>query len=308
MILEHALLPVLPGREEDFEAAFAEAKALIASMEGFRGLTLSRCLERQNTYLLLVEWETLEDHTEGFRGSQAYLQWRDLLHGFYEPMPVVEHFTEVHRTSLASLVGVGRRVLLPRAATEDTMVAEGELQDPEPDLNDGVVWLRRWQASDQACVQAASDEGHIPQSTTVPAPFSVEAGQEWIARQHGRTRDGQGWSLAIAEAESGRAVGCVVLLLRPQSGVVGLGYWLAPDDRGRGYATRAVGLLTSWALQAQAFARVEAWVEPDNAASVAVLRRCGFDHEGRLRSFLTIGSRRVDAAVYAKVADRGRPS
>jgi heme-degrading monooxygenase HmoA len=99
MILEHALLPVLPGREEDFEAAFAEATALIAAMEGFRRLALSRCLERESTYLLLVEWETLEDHTEGFRGSQAYLRWRDLLHGFYEPMPEVEHFTEVQRVS-----------------------------------------------------------------------------------------------------------------------------------------------------------------------------------------------------------------
>ncbi len=190
----------------------------------------------------------------------------------------------------------------------DRMQRDVELEDPEPDLTDEVVWLRRWEATDLACIQAASDEGRIPQSTTVPASFSVEAGQAWIARQHGRTRDGQGWSLAIADAESDRAVGCVVLLLRPQPGVVGLGYWLAPDDRGRGYATRAVGLMASWALQVQDFARVEAWVEPDNAASVAVLRRCGFDCEGRLRSFLTIGSRRVDASVYAKVADRGTRS
>lgn len=97
MILEHALLPVLPGREEEFEAAIAQAKPLIASMKGFRGLTLSRCLERQSTYLLLVEWETLEDHTEGFRGSPEYLQWRALLHRFYDQMPDVEHFNEVHR-------------------------------------------------------------------------------------------------------------------------------------------------------------------------------------------------------------------
>lgn len=153
------------------------------------------------------------------------------------------------------------------------------------------------------CVQSASREGLTPQSTTVPSPFSVEAGQEWIARQHGRTRDGQGWSLAMVDAESGRAVGCVVLLVRPQPGVVGLGYWLTPVARNRGYATRAVGLMTSWALQVQGFARVEAWVEPDNAASSAVLRRCGFAYEGRLRSFLSIGPRRADAAVYSRLAD-----
>lgn len=95
MILEHALLPVLPGREEAFEQAFAEAKALIASMSGFRRLSLSRCAEEPSSYLLLVEWDTLEDHTEGFRGSAEYQEWRRLLHHFYEPFPVVQHFSRV---------------------------------------------------------------------------------------------------------------------------------------------------------------------------------------------------------------------
>ena len=95
MILEHALLPVRPGEEAAFEAAFAEAKGIIAAMPGFAGLTLSRCLERPDTYLLLVRWERLEDHTEGFRGSPGYQQWRALLHRFYEPFPTVEHFSTV---------------------------------------------------------------------------------------------------------------------------------------------------------------------------------------------------------------------
>ena len=95
MILEHALLPVRPGRQSAFEAAFAEAKGIIAAMPGFAGLTLSRCMERPDTYLLLVHWERLEDHTEGFRGSPEYQQWRALLHSFYEPFPTVEHFAAV---------------------------------------------------------------------------------------------------------------------------------------------------------------------------------------------------------------------
>jgi heme-degrading monooxygenase HmoA len=95
VILEHALLSVRPGQEADFEAAFAQAKGIIASMRGFRALTLSRCLERANVYLLLVEWARLEDHTEGFRGSAEYQEWRRLLHHFYEPFPVVEHFAPV---------------------------------------------------------------------------------------------------------------------------------------------------------------------------------------------------------------------
>ncbi|MCM0638841.1 antibiotic biosynthesis monooxygenase family protein [Cellulomonas wangsupingiae] len=95
MVLEHALLPVVPGREPEFEEAFDSARTIIAGMPGFRGLTLSRCVERPGTYLLLVEWDSLEDHTVGFRGSPGYQRWRELLHHFYDPFPVVEHFTQV---------------------------------------------------------------------------------------------------------------------------------------------------------------------------------------------------------------------
>ena len=95
MILEHALLPVKPGQEADFERAFATATDIISAAPGFRNLTLSRCLERPGGYLLLVEWDRLEDHTVGFRESAEYQQWRAMLHSFYDPFPVVEHYTTV---------------------------------------------------------------------------------------------------------------------------------------------------------------------------------------------------------------------
>ncbi|MEO6533123.1 MAG: antibiotic biosynthesis monooxygenase [Pseudolysinimonas sp.] len=95
MITEHAILPVIPGQEAAFETAFAEARPIIGSMPGFRSLTLSRSLESPNEYLLLVGWNSLEDHTVGFRGSAGYTRWAELLHHFYEPFPVVEHFIEV---------------------------------------------------------------------------------------------------------------------------------------------------------------------------------------------------------------------
>lgn len=98
MILEHALLSVLPDRENDFESAFAEAEAIISSMPGFVRSSLSRCIEQPNVYLLLVEWERLEDHTEGFRRSAEYQRWRALLHHFYDPFPVVQHFRPVQTT------------------------------------------------------------------------------------------------------------------------------------------------------------------------------------------------------------------
>ena len=95
MIIEHALLTVRQGEQTAFESAFAQARRLIAASPGFRGLRLSRCLERDEGYLLLVEWDRLADHTEGFRGSAAYQEWKALLHGFYDPFPVVEHFETV---------------------------------------------------------------------------------------------------------------------------------------------------------------------------------------------------------------------
>ena len=95
MITEHALLEVVPGRELEFVASMEKAKSLIAFSPGFRSLRVERCVERANCFLLLVEWETLEDHTEGFRGSPAYEQWRAALHRFYDPFPVVEHFEAV---------------------------------------------------------------------------------------------------------------------------------------------------------------------------------------------------------------------
>lgn len=95
MVLEHAVLSVVPGQEADFESAFGEAQTIIAAMPGFHQLTLSRCLERSNVYLLLVQWERLEDHTQGFRGSAEYQRWRELLHDFYDPFPIVEHYDQV---------------------------------------------------------------------------------------------------------------------------------------------------------------------------------------------------------------------
>lgn len=92
MILEHAVLAVVPGREAEFEEAFQHALPLIAAAEGFGRLSLSRCRERPHTYLLLVTWDSVEAHEVGFRGSPAYQHWKALLHHFYDPFPVVEHY------------------------------------------------------------------------------------------------------------------------------------------------------------------------------------------------------------------------
>jgi heme-degrading monooxygenase HmoA len=95
MILEVAVLDVRPGSEPTFEAAFREAQPLIASIPGYLGLELQRCLERESRYVLLVRWRRLEDHTKGFRESPQYQEWKRLLHHFYDPFPTVEHYRPV---------------------------------------------------------------------------------------------------------------------------------------------------------------------------------------------------------------------
>jgi len=95
MILEAVILNVEDGRESDFEAAFKAASPLISSMAGYLSHELHRCLEVPGKYLLLVRWHKLEDHLVGFRGSPEYQEWKQLLHHFYQPVPVVEHFEAV---------------------------------------------------------------------------------------------------------------------------------------------------------------------------------------------------------------------
>lgn len=95
MVLEVAILDVRPGQTGEFEAAFDEAQAIIASMPGYLSHQLQRCVENGDRYILLVEWQTLEAHTEGFRGSAEYQRWKALLHHFYDPFPTVEHYRRV---------------------------------------------------------------------------------------------------------------------------------------------------------------------------------------------------------------------
>jgi len=92
MILEVAILDVRAGLALEFEAAFAQASPIIASMPGHLSHQLQRCVDASNRYLLLVHWTTVEAHTVGFRGSPEYQRWKALLHRFYDPFPVVEHY------------------------------------------------------------------------------------------------------------------------------------------------------------------------------------------------------------------------
>ena len=95
MILEVVILNVVHGKENQFEEDFKIAGQYISSIKGYIRHSLKRCMEQNNKYILLVDWETFEDHTTGFRQSDQYLDWKKLLHHYYDPFPTVEHFETI---------------------------------------------------------------------------------------------------------------------------------------------------------------------------------------------------------------------
>lgn len=95
MILEAAILHVRPGQGAEFEVAFTKAQSIISLMPGYIEHELHRCVEVRDRYLLLVRWRSVEDHEHGFRKSPQYEEWKRILHHFYDPFPVVEHFERV---------------------------------------------------------------------------------------------------------------------------------------------------------------------------------------------------------------------
>lgn len=96
MILEVADIHILPAQAAAFEQAVHEGiEATISQAKGFSRFELRRSIETPTRYVLLIQWETLEDHTVGFRGSPAYAQWRAIVGPFFERAPSVEHFSAV---------------------------------------------------------------------------------------------------------------------------------------------------------------------------------------------------------------------
>ena len=95
MILEMAILHIKPGLGKQFERDFAIASQYISSIKGYIRHSLRKSIEHENRYLLLVDWDDVKSHEIGFRKSGAYVKWKDLLHRYYEPFPVVEYYETV---------------------------------------------------------------------------------------------------------------------------------------------------------------------------------------------------------------------
>ena len=95
MITEIAVLNIKKDESKEFETAFHAAQTIISASKGYIQHELLKCMEQSYKYFLIVQWQTLEDHTEGFRKSKTYNEWKRLLHHFYESFPTVEHYKKI---------------------------------------------------------------------------------------------------------------------------------------------------------------------------------------------------------------------
>jgi len=95
MVLEAVILNIKKGKANEFENAFLKAQKIISSIKGYKSHELQKCIEKENKYILLVQWKSLEAHTINFRESPEYQEWKKLLHHFYEPFPEVHHYSMV---------------------------------------------------------------------------------------------------------------------------------------------------------------------------------------------------------------------
>ena len=169
-----------------------------------------------------------------------------------------------------------------------------ELPWPSPPLGDGVVRLRPWDAADAPEMLAAFEDPTF-QRFSDWAPTSEAAVLEHLTWLEAARRRGEQIGFAVADE---RVLGGASLYGFSE-GRAGVGYWLAPQARGRGLASRAVGLLAAWAFAELGVARLELTCGPDNVASQRVAERCGFAREGLLRSHLPFKGGRRDTVIYS---------
>ncbi len=174
------------------------------------------------------------------------------------------------------------------------------LQYPEPPLTDGVVLLRAWQESDIRVLERASADEYVAEIERLATPFTEAGGREWIDRKLSLRDAGQGWTFAIVELASGKAVGGIGIKFRHPPDAAEPGWWVIAARRNEGIAERAGRLLCRWALTDDTgIARIQATVEPWNRASQRVLEKLGFVREGLLRSYSAWRGSRQDVFLYS---------
>jgi len=177
-----------------------------------------------------------------------------------------------------------------------------ELHFPTPPLTDGTVLLRPWRESDvPGNLMAFSDPVIQRFSWPQSAPFTEKDARDYLAGLEPARLRGEGVQLAVVhpQAEGEVLGGASLYALSLEQRAAAVGYWLAPQARGRGLASTAVRLLAQWGFAEIGLARIELTCGPDNEASQRVAARCGFVREGVMRSHMTFKGGRRDTMLFS---------
>ncbi len=178
-----------------------------------------------------------------------------------------------------------------------------DVRPPDSPLSDGVVSLRPWgEEGDVEAIAAACNDRAITEFLDqIPSPYTLEDAQAYVEGSRRAWRDGSMTNFAITEG--GIAVGSIGVrwLDGVDEGVAEVGYWVAPQVRGRGLCTRALRLVSDWVLRDCGVARLQLRADEENVASKRVAEGAGFTREGVLRSsrYNARLDRRVDFVMYS---------
>ena len=157
-----------------------------------------------------------------------------------------------------------------------------------------------------ALLASVVDDPDVQRFTRVPVPATSDFPARWLRTYEAGREDGTRIGFAVVDAESGEQLGLALApAIEPEEATAELGYLVAPNARGRGIATAALGLLTEWALTELGLQRLELRISVDNLASKRVAERCGYVLEGVLRSVYLKNGIREDVEVWSRLASDG---
>ncbi len=173
------------------------------------------------------------------------------------------------------------------------------IASPDPPLSDGTITLRSWRTEDAPAFIAKARDAGILRWTPLHENYGEEDFKEWLADEPRRRTEGIAIAFAVEDERSQLVgnVGLSRLIWRDKRGEVF--YWTAADARGKGIATRALGLLSRWAFEELGIERLELLTVPENVASQRVAMRVGYKREGFLRSVRETTGGRVDLVLFS---------
>jgi RimJ/RimL family protein N-acetyltransferase len=175
---------------------------------------------------------------------------------------------------------------------------------PAEPLRDGRTAIRGWRDSDLQALVVACQDPEIARWTRVPSPYGEADARAYLLARYDAINAGSSAPFAIVDPGTHVLLGSISLMrLEWRHQRAEVGYWLAPQARGHGHATRAVGLICGWAFEQLQLERIELLAATGNPASQRVAERSGFTREGVLRSYFRVASERQDMVAFAQLAD-----